>query len=41
MVLLSGAPGDYGLFSKAKGVGMRRKYVVQSQGLPVENAVIL
>ncbi|KAK7223619.1 hypothetical protein V2G26_011622 [Clonostachys chloroleuca] len=41
MVLLSGAPGDYNLFSKAKGVGMRRKYVVQSQGLPVENAVIL
>ncbi|TFB02351.1 ER degradation-enhancing alpha-mannosidase-like protein [Trichoderma ghanense] len=41
MVLVRAARGDYELFGNAIGVGMRRKYRVESQGLVVENAVVL
>ncbi|PTB73464.1 hypothetical protein M440DRAFT_1433014 [Trichoderma longibrachiatum ATCC 18648] len=41
MVLVRAARGDYELFGSAVGVGMRRKYRVESQGLVVENAVVL
>lgn len=41
MVLLRNEPGGYDLFAKALAVGMRRKYVVRSQGLLIENAIVL
>lgn len=41
LVLMRGSQGDYARFGDAKGVGMRRKYIVESQGLVVENAIIL
>ncbi|KAG5663601.1 hypothetical protein KAF25_006186 [Fusarium avenaceum] len=41
LVLMRGAKGDYGRFGEAKGVGLRRKYVVESQGILIENAVVL
>lgn len=41
MVLVRAARGDYELFGRAAGVGMRRKYRVESQGLIVENAAVL
>ncbi|KAH6609217.1 hypothetical protein Trco_002563 [Trichoderma cornu-damae] len=41
MVLVRAARGDYELFGRAAGVGMRRKYRVESQGLVIENAVVL
>ncbi|KAM6537575.1 hypothetical protein FALCPG4_003489 [Fusarium falciforme] len=41
MVLMRGARGDYGRFGEAKGVGMRRKYVVESQGMLIENAIVI
>ncbi|KAI9171654.1 ER degradation-enhancing alpha-mannosidase-like protein [Paramyrothecium foliicola] len=41
MVLMSAGKGDYDLFRNASGVGMRRKYKVRSQGLLVENAIVI
>jgi hypothetical protein len=41
MVLVSGVPGDYELLSRAAGVGMRRRYSVRSQGIPIDNAIVL
>jgi hypothetical protein len=41
MVLMRAASGDYDLFRNASGVGMRRKYRVRSQGLLVENAIVI
>ncbi|KAK7430153.1 hypothetical protein QQZ08_003338 [Neonectria magnoliae] len=41
MVLMRGNKGDYARFGHAKGVGMRRTYRVQSQGLFIENALVL
>ncbi|KAM0260834.1 hypothetical protein ACHAQJ_002601 [Trichoderma viride] len=41
MVLVRAARGDYELFGSATGVGMRRKYRVESQGLTIENAAVL
>ncbi|PON30716.1 hypothetical protein TGAM01_v200136 [Trichoderma gamsii] len=41
MVLMGASRGDYELFRQATKVGMRRKYRVESQGLIVENAVVL
>jgi hypothetical protein len=41
LVLMRGAKGDYERFGEAKGVGMRRKYVVESQGMLIENAIVL
>ncbi|KAH7319992.1 putative ER glycosyl hydrolase [Stachybotrys elegans] len=41
MVLIHASKGEYELFGHASAVGLRRKYRVQSQGLWVENAVVL
>ncbi|KAF4967095.1 hypothetical protein FZEAL_10577 [Fusarium zealandicum] len=41
LILMRGAQGDYSRFGVAKGVGMRRKYVVESQGMLIENAIIV
>lgn len=41
MVLMRGGVGDYELFGRAAGVGMRRKYLVKSQGYFIDNAVVL
>lgn len=41
MVLLGGNKGDYELFGEATAVGMRRKYRVESQGLIIQNGVVL
>ena len=41
VVLMGVALGDYDLISEATAVGMRRKYRVHSQGMAVENAVVL
>lgn len=41
MVLLKVQPGDFEIFQKADGVGMRRMYHVSSQGLRIHNAVVL
>ena len=41
MVLMKAGKGDYDLLGKAAGVGLRRKYWVESQGLKVENAVVM
>ena len=41
MVFLRGSEGTYELMGRAAGVGMRRKYWVESQGLMIENAVVL
>lgn len=41
MVLANVAAGDYALFGRAAGVGVRRDYHVHSQGLPIENAIVV
>ncbi|KAK8150856.1 alpha mannosidase-like protein [Beauveria asiatica] len=41
MVLMPGAKGTYELFRRASAVGLRRKYVVKSQGYMIENAIVL
>ncbi|OAA81245.1 Glycoside hydrolase, family 47 [Akanthomyces lecanii RCEF 1005] len=41
MVLVPGARGTYELFREASAVGLRRKYVVKSQGYVIENAIVL
>lgn len=41
MVLMRGGKGDYELFGRAAGVGMRRKYLVKSQGYFIDNAIVL
>ena len=41
MVLVPGQKGDYDAMRDAVGVGIRRKYWVDSQGLRVDNAVVL
>ncbi|KYK56759.1 Glycosyl hydrolase family 47 [Drechmeria coniospora] len=41
MVLISGERGDYERFGKASAAGMRRKYRVESEGLLIENAVVV
>jgi hypothetical protein len=41
MVLLQGMKGDYDLLKGAKAVGMRRKYIVHSQDVKIENALVL
>ncbi|KAF7556632.1 hypothetical protein G7046_g6240 [Stylonectria norvegica] len=41
LVLMRAGKGDHKLLKEAKGIGMRRKYWVESQGLFVENAVVL
>jgi len=41
LVLMRGGKGDYARFGEAKGVGMRRKYLAESQGMLIENAIVL
>ncbi|KAG6021104.1 hypothetical protein E4U41_002615 [Claviceps citrina] len=41
LVLMRVASGEYSLFERALGVGIRRKYSLRSQGLLIENAVVL
>ena len=41
LVLTRVGKGEYGLFRKAKGIGMRRKYFVKSQEILIENAIVL
>jgi hypothetical protein len=41
LVLMTVEPGEYELFAQATAVGMRRKYDIYSQGLLVENAIVL
>ncbi|OAA32072.1 Glycoside hydrolase, family 47 [Moelleriella libera RCEF 2490] len=41
LVLMRVGRGEYSLFERAVGVGMRRKYTIQSQGHIIENAVVL
>ncbi|KAK2617056.1 hypothetical protein QQS21_000150 [Conoideocrella luteorostrata] len=41
LVLMRVGRGEYDLFGRALAVGMRRKYTIQSQGLIIENAVVL
>ncbi|KAG5921950.1 hypothetical protein E4U53_003749, partial [Claviceps sorghi] len=41
LVLMRVRRGEYDLFARARGLGLRRKYSVQSQGLVVANAVVL
>lgn len=41
LVLSRVRKGDYKLFKEAKGIGLRRKYFVKSQGILVENAIVL
>ncbi|KAH7155590.1 glycosyl hydrolase family 47-domain-containing protein [Dactylonectria estremocensis] len=41
LVLMRANKGDYARFGEAKGVGMRRRYRVESQGLVIENAIVL
>ncbi|CAM1504469.1 Fc.00g020600.m01.CDS01 [Cosmosporella sp. VM-42] len=41
MVLMRTDKGGYKLFKDVKGVGMRRKYFVKSQGFLIENAIVL
>ncbi|KAM5355368.1 hypothetical protein ACJ41O_002014 [Fusarium nematophilum] len=41
LVLMRGAKGDYARFGEAKALGMRRKYIVESQGMLIENAIVL
>ncbi|CCE26651.1 probable glycosyl hydrolase [Claviceps purpurea 20.1] len=41
LVLMSVGKGEYELFGRARGVGLRSKYAIQSQGLLIENAIVL
>lgn len=41
LVLMHAEKGDYAKFGQASGVGLRRRYWVESQGLLVENAIVL
>lgn len=41
MVLVSGIEGDYERFAQASAIGFSRKYIVKSQGLLIQNAVVL
>lgn len=41
MVLVDADEGDYDMMAGASGIGMRRKYVLQSQGLIIRNAEVL
>lgn len=41
MVLMQGEIGDYDLFRASAGVGMRRRYKIRSQGLMVDNAMVI
>ena len=41
MVMVGGGDDTYAIFQKAKGLGIKRRYSVQAQGVPISNLVIL
>jgi len=41
MIMVGGGEETYEMFKKIKGVGMRRRYEIPSQGLPVSNLVVV
>ena len=41
MVMVAGGDSTYEIFKKANGVGVKRRYRVQAQGVPISNLVIL
>lgn len=41
MVMVGGGDRSYGIFERAVGVGIKRRYSVQAQGVPISNLVIL
>lgn len=41
MVMVGGGERSYGVFERAVGVGIKRRYSVQAQGIPISNLVIL
>jgi len=41
MVMVGGGEETFGIFERAVGVGAKRRYSVQAQGIPISNLVIL
>ena len=41
MIMVGGGDKTYSIFEKAVGVGIKRRYSVQAQGIPISNLVIL
>lgn len=41
MVMVAGGEETYGVFERAIGVGIKRRYSVQAQGVPISNLVML
>ena len=41
MIMVAGGDDTYEILRKAKGVGVKRRYSVQAQGVPISNLVIL
>lgn len=41
MVMVGGGDKTYGIFERAVGLGIKRRYSVQAQGIPISNLVIL
>ena len=41
MIMVGGGDKTYGIFERAVGVGIKRRYSVQAQGIPISNLVIL
>ena len=40
MVMVGGGQKTYSLLERAKGVGIRKRYYVQSQGVPISNLIV-
>ncbi|KAL9134181.1 MAG: hypothetical protein Q9175_004635 [Cornicularia normoerica] len=41
MIMVGGGDRTYGIFERAVGLGIKRRYSVQAQGIPISNLVIL
>lgn len=41
MIMVGGGDKTYGIFERAVGLGIKRRYSVQAQGIPISNLVIL
>ena len=41
MVMVGGGDSTYGIYERAMGLGIKRRYSVQAQGVPISNLVIL
>lgn len=41
MVMVAGGDDTYDIFKRARAVGVKRRYTVQAQGVPISNLVIL